>query len=155
MKVEISSAARVLVVTAAALAAAACSVVTAGTPVARPPTTPASAAAAPSAVPPTVSAEDQVRQTVFAFQDAYNTQNWNAYTDLMCSAMRSQFNGSIMDSVKKGRAQNGLTTIKITAVTVTGDDATATVDVQNEALGSGTLSLPLKHEDGWKVCKVW
>jgi hypothetical protein len=73
----------------------------------------------------------------------------------MCSAMRAQFTGPTMDSVRKGRAQNGLTTIKITSVTVTGDDATATMDVQNEALGSGTLSLPLKHEDGWKVCKTW
>ncbi|ORW20541.1 hypothetical protein AWC19_14965 [Mycobacterium palustre] len=130
--------------------------VTGGTPITAHPTTPAAAtAAAPSNAPPTVSAEDQVRQTVMAFQDAYNTQNWDAYTELMCSAMRAQFTGPTMGYVKKGRAQNGLTTIKITSVTVTGDDATATMDVQNEVLGSGTLSLPLKHEDGWKVCKVW
>jgi hypothetical protein len=138
---------------------ASCSIVIGGSAT-RQTTTPASVTAAgpgntPAIPPPTVSAEDQVRQTVTAFQDAYNTQNWEAYTDLMCSAMRSQFTGPTMDSVKKGRAQNGLTTVKITSVSVTGDSADATMDVQNEALGSGTLTLPLKREDGWKVCKTW
>ncbi|OBK53161.1 hypothetical protein A5655_19560 [Mycobacterium sp. 1081908.1] len=88
-----------------------------------------------------------------AFQDAYNTQNWDAYTELMCSAMRVEFTGSVMDYLKKSRAQNGLTTVKITSVAVTGDTATATMDAQNEALGSGSVSLPLKLEDGWKICK--
>jgi hypothetical protein len=140
---------------------AACSIVTGGRPVAQHTTASASAtAAAPSnsvvspAPPTTESAEDQIRQTVMAFQDAYNTQNWDAYTELMCSAMRAQFTGSVMNYLKKGRAQNGLTTVKITSVAVTGDTATATMDAQNEALGSGSVTLPLKLEDGWKICKT-
>lgn len=108
-------------------------------------------AAATSATP---SAEDEIRQTVTAFQDAYNTQNWTAYTELMCSAMRAKFTGPVMDYVKKGRAEAGLTHITITAVTITGDTATAAMDSTNEALGTRSVSLPLKLEDGWKICQT-
>lgn len=148
---------------AAALAAAAiiasCSVVVGGAPVSPHTTAPTSVGAAPTnsplAPPPptTESAEDQIRQTVMAFQDAYNTQNWGAYTELMCSAMRVEFTGPTMDYLKKTRIQNGLTTVKITSIAVTGDTATAFMDAQNEALGSRSVSLPLKLEDGWKICK--
>jgi hypothetical protein len=141
---------------AVAVVTASCSNVTGGTPVAQHTTASASAtASAPTTslvAPP--SAEDQIRQTVMAFQDAYNTQNWDAYTDLMCSAMRTQFTGPVMGYVKKGRAETGLTTVKITSVAIAGDTATATMDAQNEALGSRSVSLPLKLEDGWKICKT-
>jgi hypothetical protein len=99
---------------AVAAVTASCSNVTGGTPVAQH----SSASVSATATAPTTSlvgppsAEDQVRQTVMAFQDAYNTQNWDAYTDLMCSAMRAQFTGPVMGYVKKGRAETGLTTIK-------------------------------------------
>ncbi|MCV7378106.1 hypothetical protein BST11_01945 [Mycobacterium alsense] len=145
---------------AAAAIAASCSVVTGGTaisPRTSAPTSPVGAAPAnPSAAPApptTESAEDQIRQTVMAFQDAYNTQNWDAYTELMCSAMRVEFTGPTMDYLKKTRVQNGLTTVKVTSVAITGDTATATMDAQNEALGFRSVSLPLKLEDGWKICK--
>src|SRR6202048_69907 len=39
----------------------------------------ASAPATASAAPTPKSDEDQVRDTVYAFLDAYNTQNWDAY----------------------------------------------------------------------------
>jgi hypothetical protein len=145
---------------AAALAVAAivasCSVVTGGTPVLPHSSVPTSATAVPtnpSAPSKPPSDEDQIRQTVMAFQDAYNTQNWGAYTELMCSAMRAEFTGPVMDYLKKSRTQNGLTTVKITSVAITGDTATVAMDAQNEALGSGSVSLPLKLEDGWKICK--
>jgi len=110
---------------------------------------------APPAPPATSSAEDQIRETLMAFQDAYNTQNWDAYLELMCTAMRTQFSGTAMNYVKKGRAQNGVTTIKsITKIAVTGDTADATFDSQSETLGTHTVSLPLKLEDGWKICKT-
>lgn len=146
------------VAAAAALAFAAivasCSVVTGGTPVLPHTSVPTSAtAAAPINPPAPPSDEDQIRQTVMAFQDAYNTQNWDAYTQLMCSAMRAEFTGTVMDYLKKSRTQNGLTTVKITSVAITGDTATVAMDAQNEALGSGSVSLPLKLEDGWKICK--
>jgi hypothetical protein len=111
-----------------------------------------SAASAPSATP---SAEDQIRDTLMAFQDAYNTQNWDAYLELMCTGMRSQFSGTAMNYVKKARAQNGVTTIKnISNIAITGDTADVTFDGQNEAMGTHTVSLPLKLEDGWKICKT-
>ncbi|MEE3064010.1 MAG: hypothetical protein VYA67_08565 [Actinomycetota bacterium] len=107
---------------------------------------------APSATP---SAEDQIRETLMAFQDAYNTQNWDAYLQLMCTAMRSQFSGTAINYVKKSRAQNGVTTIKnITNIAITGDTADATFEGQNETMGTRTVSLPLKLEDGWKICKT-
>ncbi|BAX93410.1 hypothetical protein MSG_03272 [Mycobacterium shigaense] len=125
-----------------------------GTPVsataAAPPGT--SAAPAPPAKP---SAQDQIRETLMAFQDAYNTQNWDAYLQLMCTAMRTKFDGTAMNYVKKTRAQNGVTTIKdINSIVVTGDTANATFVGQNETVGSHTASLPLKLEDGWKICKT-
>ncbi|OBG34234.1 hypothetical protein A5673_22180 [Mycobacterium sp. E3198] len=149
------------VTAAAALAVAAivasCSVVTGGTPALPHSSVPTSATAAaptnPPAAPAPPSDEDQIRQTVMAFQDAYNTQNWGAYTELMCSAMRAEFTGPVMDYLKKSRTQNGLTTIKITSVAISGDTATVAMDAQNEALGAGSVSLPLKLEDGWKICK--
>lgn len=119
---------------------------------------PASAPNSPPSSPPaasmTPSAEDQIRQTVTAYQDAYNTQNWTAYTELMCAAMRTKFTGPVMDYVKKGRAESGLTHVTITAVTITGDTATAAMNSSNEALGTRSVSLPLKLEDGWKICQT-
>ncbi len=148
-----ASSRRFAIAAAPALAAfsVSCSVVTGGTPAAAPHS---AGTAGTTSAAPAPSAQDQVRQTVTAFAEAYNTQNWDAYTELMCSAMRAQFTGPTMDYLKKGRVQNGLTTIKISTVTVTGDTATATMEVHNEALGSGELTLPLKLEDGWKVCKT-
>ena len=111
----------------------------------------------PAAAPPSaaVSDEDQVRQTVGAFNDAYNSQNWEAYTELMCVAMRNQFTGVVMDYVKKNRANTGANTIKSIAVTITGDTATANITGTNEAQGPGTITLPLKREDGWKICQIY
>jgi hypothetical protein len=139
---------------------AACSTVTGGTPATPRTSGPSSASAAapgtsPAPPPPiTPSAEDQIRQTMMAFQDAYNTQNWEAYSELMCTAMRARFTGPVMDYVKKDRAQTGLTTITITSVTVSGDTATVAMDSQNEAVGSRSVTMPLKHEDGWKICML-
>ncbi|MDV6979119.1 Rv0361 family membrane protein [Mycobacterium intracellulare] len=112
------------------------------------------APSSPPATATTPSAEDQIRQTVTAFQDAYNTQNWTAYTELMCAAMRTKFTGPVMNYVKKGRAESGLTHITITAVTINGDTATAAMNSSNEALGTRSVSLPLKLEDGWKICQT-
>ena len=111
----------------------------------------------PTAPPSSVAAsdEDEARQTVNAFNDAYNTQNWAAYTELMCAPMRAQFTGVVMDYVKRNRATGGPNTIKSMTVTITGDTATATITGANEALGPGTIKLPLKREDGWKVCQIY
>jgi hypothetical protein len=42
----------------------------------------------------------------------------------------------------------------ITAIVITGDHATATLTTQNEAMGTRSVTLPLKLEDGWKVCQT-
>jgi hypothetical protein len=73
----------------------------------------------------------------------------------MCVAMRNKFSGTVMNYVKKGRAQSGITTIKdIKSIVVTGDTADATFTGQSETLGTQVVSLPLKLEDGWKICKT-
>jgi hypothetical protein len=130
---------------------------TAGTPVVQRTTAAQSPHAAPTSPSATLSQsapsdEDQVRETLAAFQDAYNTQNWDAYLQLMCSPMREKFTGPILDMVKKGRADQGLSRVTVTAVTIQGDTATATMESQNELLGLKTVHLPLVREDGWKVC---
>lgn len=151
--------AMIAVTAALAVPTAACSHVTGGAPTAAHPGSQTSAAAgssAPSAAPAptTTSAEDEIRQTVTAFQDAYNTQNWTAYTELMCAAMRAKFTGPVMDYVKKGRAESGMTQANVTSVTINGDTATAAMKSSNEALGTRTVTLPLKLEDGWKICQL-
>ncbi|MEZ0363184.1 nuclear transport factor 2 family protein [Mycobacterium sp. pUA109] len=147
---------RIVAVTAAAVIVAglpSCGRAIPGHPVAvsSPPAT--SAPSAPGApAPPPPSDEDQVRQTVMAFQDAYNTQKWDDYRALMCTAMRDRFTDAAMDLLKKTRAAQGLTNVTVTGVDVDGDAATATLDAQNEMLGRRTIQLKLAREDGWKVC---
>ena len=79
-----------------------------------------------AAAPPSgaVSDEDQVRQTVKAFQDAANTENWDAYLDLMCAPMRAKFTGTVTDYLKKDRERTGVTTATVTSVSIAGDNAT-------------------------------
>ncbi len=87
-----------------------------------------------------------------AFQDAYNTQNWDAYLQLLCPPMREKFTGPVLDALKKTRIDSGLSRATVTEVKVEGDTATATIEGQNELLGTRTLHLPLVRADGWKVC---
>jgi hypothetical protein len=146
----------------ATLLVASCSHSTGGTATPGHSSAPVSAPASaphPSAVAaPTTSApesdEDQAKDTVKAFGDAYNSQNWEAYTELMCAAMRAQFTGIAMDYVKNGRINNGPTTMKSVTVAIDGDTGTATINGASEALGPGSITMPLKREDGWKVCQL-
>jgi hypothetical protein len=148
--------------TAAVLLTASCSHSTGGTAAPGRSSAPTTAAApAPhtsaAAAPTTLAAEsdeDQAKDTVKAFGDAYNSQNWEAYGELMCAAMRTQFTGVAMDYVKKGRVQNGPATIRSVSVSIDGDAATATIDGASEGLGPGKITMPLKREDGWKVCQL-
>ena len=112
----------------------------------------ASRTAVPDTTTPAPSDDEQVRETVMAFQQAYNTQNWDAYLELMCPAWRAQYTGPIMDATKRTRADQGLTTVSVTGVQIVGDEATATLDAQNELLGRKTLDFKLVREDGWRVC---
>lgn len=115
---------------------------------------PSSAPELPAPPPPPMSDEDQVREALRTFQDAYNVENWEAYRQMMCPAMRDQFNGPIMDMVKKGRTDNGLTNATVTGVEIDGDTATAMIESENEATGQHSVTLPLERSDGWKICLV-
>lgn len=110
------------------------------------------AAATTTTTTPAPSDEDQVRAAVMAFQDAYNTQNWDAYLAMMCPSWAAQYTGPVMDSLKKTRVDQGLTTVTVSGVQIVGDDATATVDAANEMLGRKTLDFKLVREDGWRMC---
>ncbi|MEB3033073.1 Rv0361 family membrane protein [[Mycobacterium] nativiensis] len=138
-----------------------CSTTTAGRPVAGDSaavTTTGAAPSGPAELPPppptAASDEDQIREAIRTFQDAYNVENWDAYRQMMCPAMRDQFTGPIMEMVKKGRTDNGLTDIAVVGVEIDGDRATVTLDSQNEAVGRLTVTLPLERSDGWKICQV-
>jgi hypothetical protein len=113
-------------------------------------------AAAPPAAPspPPLSDDDQIRQTLTAFQDAFNTQNWAAYLELTCQPMREQFNGPAMDLLKKTRADNGIAQIVgVSGVVIDGVKATAKMDAQNAVLGRMTIDMKLAQDQGgWKVC---
>ncbi|MGV0626094.1 nuclear transport factor 2 family protein [Mycolicibacter minnesotensis] len=139
---------------ATALIAACNSPQTVGDPVAESTTTQRSIAAAPPPEPPAPpSDEDQIRQTIRAFQDAANTQNWDAYKQQMCPEMREKFtDGPVMDLLKKSRAQAGITNVRVTAVDIDGDIAIVTLDSQNESQGSATPTMRLRRVDGWKIC---
>ena len=112
----------------------------------------AAATATATTTPAPPSDEEQVREAVMAFQDAYNTQNWDAYLELMCPSWAAQYTGPVMDMLKKTRVDQGLTTVDVNSVRIVGDEATATVDAQNEMLGRKTLDFQLVREDGWRVC---
>jgi hypothetical protein len=117
------------------------------------PAAPASSAAPQAPLPPApMSDEDQIREALKASQDAYNTQNWDAYLEMLCPVQRAKFTGEIMNMVKKGRAENGLSFMTVTSVAIDGDTAKATVEASNEVLGTQTLTLPLERSDGWKLC---
>jgi hypothetical protein len=112
-----------------------------------------SALPAPPPPPAPLSDEDQIKQVVRAFQDAHNTQNWDAYLAAMCPAMRAGFTGPIMDAVKKNRLSNGITTATVESVTFNGDKATAILDATNELMGNQKVPLALaRGDDGWAVC---
>lgn len=108
------------------------------------------AATTTTTAPP--SDDDQVRAAVLALQDAYNTQNWDAYLDAMCPSWAAQYTGPVMDMTKKSRVDQGLTTVTVTSVRIDGDEATATADAQNEMLGRRTVEFQLVRDDGWRVC---
>jgi hypothetical protein len=96
MKLRTTTLAAGFAALAVAVVAVSCTVVTGGTAarqhstvwVTATATGPTSALATPPP-PSTVSAEDQIRQTVIAFQDAYSTQNWDARTVKIMSSIES------------------------------------------------------------------
>lgn len=94
------------------------------------------------------------RADIYSLADAFNTQNWDAYLNLICEAMREQFTEPVMDRLKRTRTDQGLTQVISIKPTIDGDNATATLDAQNELLGRETVDIPLVREDGWKICKV-
>ena len=130
---------------------------TSGTPVTQQTTAGESTAvAAPptsTAAPAPPSDEDQVRQALKVLQDAYNTQNWDVYLQMLCPSERAKFTGGVMDSLKKTRADMGVTTANVVSVTVDGDNASAVVDGNSEVAGTGRVTMKFERgDDGWKLC---
>ena len=103
--------------------------------------------------PVALSDEDQIRQVIKGYQDAYNTNNWDAYVEMLCPAMRAKFTGATLDALKNTRATAGITTTEVLSVEITGDDATAQLHSINESRGSANVPMPLKRgDDGWQIC---
>lgn len=114
-----------------------------------------STSAPPVAPPPSpapLSDEEQIKESLQASQDAYNTQNWDAYLEMMCPVQRAKFTSSVMDMVKKGRLETGMSYMKVLEVAVDGDTAKVRVEATNETSGTMNLNLPVERSDGWKLC---
>jgi hypothetical protein len=88
-----------------------------------------------------------------AFQDAFNTQNWDAYLNLMCCAMREQFTGPVMERLTTTRTDSVLTQVISVKAKFDGDNATATLDAQNELLGRQNVDLPLCVKTGGRSAR--
>lgn len=131
---------------------------TSGTPTAQETAGPTSSAVAETSqpappAPAVASDEDQVKEAIKTFQDAYNTQNWDAYLEMLCPKRRAEFVGGVMDSLKKNRTDTGITTVDVVSVKITGDEAAAVIDGNNETTGTGRATMNLERgDDGWKIC---
>lgn len=110
-------------------------------PQAAPPQAPAGSSSS------TASDEAAIRQTVQASTDAYNGENWDAFMGLMCAAKQATFP---LEMIKNQRAERGPLQVTVTAVTVTGDTATATTVMSDRF----TVTAPyhLVREGSWKIC---
>ena len=168
----------VILLAAVGLIAATASCTTPGQPVATPPSSstapsPSSAPASSSAVStppvrpgapaPALGGDDaQIRSAVQALQDAYNTSNWAAFKAQLCTSMADQYAD---DFLQQQRDRDGLATLLLGSVSLTGDTATTIVYPKLEhgpgfALTQGQTSLDIliyrmqRQGDGWKVCSV-
>jgi hypothetical protein len=143
-----------------------CTTVVTGTHVAEPTASPSGSPSVTASPPATTSGTaapttapesdaDQIRDVITAWQDAYNTQNWDAYLQDTCEAMRKKFTGVVIDMLQKGRAENGITQIISVTARIDGDQATAIVTAQSQALGRQTITnFPFVRQDGWKICML-
>lgn len=120
------------------------------------PASPSTTAPTPPPPPPPPSDEQQIRDTIAGYQDAYNTENWPAYMTFMCPTMRERFAGSVLDTVRQTRASAGITTVTVSGVVVTGERASATMVGSNELVGVATIDVPLvRGDDGWTICMTY
>ncbi|TDH49480.1 hypothetical protein E2F47_20575 [Mycobacterium eburneum] len=135
----------------------------AGTPAAADPTPPTLESLEPPAPPPAprpvqppapvgsssnTGADDAaIRQVVAASTGAYNAEDWDGFMAQICSARAGNFN---LDMIKNQRAERGPMQVTVTAVTVTGDSATATTVMTQRV----TVTAPyhMVRENGWKIC---
>jgi hypothetical protein len=108
------------------------------------------------------SDEDQIRAAISSFADTLTTQGMEAATEASCSDIRQQWD-QMPDEKKSAlrQAKYNATVVKITDIKVTGDTATANVDMTATATLNGvTKKVPssgeankLKKENGtWKMC---
>lgn len=105
--------------------------------------------AAPRAPAASSSGADEaaIRQAVQASTGAYNAENWDVFMALICSARQASFP---LEMIKGQRADRGPMQTTVTAVTVTGDSATATTVMSDRF----TVTTPyhMVREGGWKIC---
>ncbi|MEZ0362404.1 hypothetical protein ACAG26_01680 [Mycobacterium sp. pUA109] len=113
-----------------------------------PPPPPAPRPVQPPAPASNTGADDAaIRQVVVASTGAYNAEDWDGFMAQICSARAGNFN---LDMIKNQRAERGPMQVTVTAVTVTGDTATATTVMTQRV----TVNAPyhMVRENGWKIC---
>jgi hypothetical protein len=117
----------------------------------------------PGAPDPALGDDDaQIRSAVQALQDAYNTSNWATFKAQLCPAIANQYTD---DFLQQQRDRDGLATLLVGSIALTGDTASTIVNPQVEhgpgfALTQGQTVLHMlvyqmqRQSDGWKICSV-
>ena len=103
-----------------------------------------------TAIEPAKSDEDQVRDVVDQFEQAWNDENYDTLIDLFCEDMRAdpEFDRSAMRDVRR---TGGELRLKIATLDVDGETATATILNR----GEDPDDIAFVREGGdWKWCEA-
>ena len=103
-----------------------------------------------TAVEPAKSDEDQVREVVDQFEQAWNDENYDTLIDLFCEDMRADpdFDRSAMRDVRR---TGGELRLKIASLDIDGETATATILNR----GEDPDDIAFVREGGdWKWCEA-
>jgi ketosteroid isomerase-like protein len=94
------------------------------------------------------SDEDQIRATLSAIQNAWNSDDFDALNSHSCDP-----SSDTEADFKKQRQTIGDITIEVSKVTVTGDTAKVDASVTSTKKKSSSPTIELKRKDGdWKMC---
>ena len=105
-------------------------------------------APAPAPVAAPVSGDEAaVRQSLATSTEAYNSENWDVFINLICNASRPAFP---LEMIKRQRTDRGPMQVTVNSVSVNGDHATAQTTMSDRT----TVNAPyhMVREGAWKVC---
>jgi hypothetical protein len=94
--------------------------------------------------------EQQIKDAVKAFEEAWNDRNFDGFKPIICKEMQSDEEFNEKDFLD-ARGESGELNLDVESVDITGDSATATVTRE----GEDQDDIDFVREDGrWKWCKL-